>query len=113
NTPIPEEYVRLRDDQLVANDGRYELRVTNELEEVLFVDRLRLLAITHPADVDVFPNEGLAGAPRKPFRLYAGRNARPPVDARDDQGRDVLDRLRRVDGQFVDGFPLRSVRGYA
>jgi Tfp pilus assembly protein PilF len=113
NTPIPEEYVRVRDDQLVAKDGHYELRVTNELEEVLFVDRLRLLAIAHPSDVEVFPNEGLAGAPRKPFRLYAGRNARPPVAAQDDQGRDVLDRLRRVDRQFVDGFPLLPVRGYA
>jgi hypothetical protein len=80
---------------------------------VLFVDRMRLLAIAHPADVEVFPNEGLAGAPRKPFRLYAGRNARPPVAALDDQGRDVLDRLRRVDRQFVDGFPLLGVRGYA
>jgi tetratricopeptide (TPR) repeat protein len=113
NTPVPEEWVRLRDDQLVARDGRYELRVTNELEEVLFLDRVRLIAVTHPADVDVYPNEGLAGAPRRPFRLFASAHARPPAGARDHEGRDVSDRLARVDRKYVDGFPLLDVRGYA
>ncbi|MEO7274641.1 MAG: FG-GAP-like repeat-containing protein, partial [Vicinamibacterales bacterium] len=34
--PDPDEYVRIRGDQLVPRNGRYELRVTNELEETLF-----------------------------------------------------------------------------
>ena len=42
SVPDPVEYVRIRGDQLKARDGRYELRVTNELEEALFVDRLHL-----------------------------------------------------------------------
>ena len=33
NHPDPDEYVRIRGDQLRARDGRYELRITNELEE--------------------------------------------------------------------------------
>ena len=36
---IPVEYVRIRGDQLKPRDGRFEFRVTNELEETLFVDR--------------------------------------------------------------------------
>ena len=39
NTPDPDEYVRIRGDQLQPRDGRYELRVTNELEEAMFLDR--------------------------------------------------------------------------
>jgi tetratricopeptide (TPR) repeat protein len=113
NTPMPEEYVRLRGDQLVARGGRYELRVTNELEEVLFLDRVELLAVTHPAEVEVFPNEGMTRAPKKPFRLYAARDLRPPRAATDDDGHDVRPRLLRLDRQFVDGFPLLPVRGYA
>jgi hypothetical protein len=62
SAPDPDEYVRIRGDQLKARDGRYELRVTNELEEVLFVDQLQLLAIAHPAEVEVYPGEGL-GSP--------------------------------------------------
>jgi hypothetical protein len=104
--------VRIRDDQLVAKDGRFELRVTNELEEALFVDRLALLAVAHPADVEVYPDEGLKEpAPR--FRLVAVRGTRPLTAAVDDQGRDVRDRLAAVDHRFVDGFPLGNIRGYA
>jgi Tfp pilus assembly protein PilF len=113
NTPIPEEWVRLGPEQLRPRDGRYELRVTNELEEALFVDRLQLVAIAHPADVLVFPNEGLGEAPRPPHRVFAVADARPPLRALDDQGRDVLDRLTRLDRRFVDSFPLETVRGYA
>jgi len=35
NKPDPEEYVRIRSDQLKERSGRYELRVTNELEEAM------------------------------------------------------------------------------
>jgi tetratricopeptide (TPR) repeat protein len=113
NTPIPEEYVRLSADQLRPRDGRYELRVTNELEEAMFVDRLRLVAVAHPRDTLVFPNEGMAGAPRPPLRLFAVRDLRPPARAVDDQGRDVQGRLAHLDRKYVDGFPLEAIRGYA
>ena len=59
NTPDPVEYVRIRGDQLQPRDGRYELRVTNELEETLFVDRLQLRGDRPSARTSrSFPNEG-------------------------------------------------------
>src|ERR1043166_6593639 len=36
NMPDPDEYVRIRPDLLKERNGRYELRVTNEVEEALF-----------------------------------------------------------------------------
>ncbi|HEV2912508.1 MAG TPA: FG-GAP-like repeat-containing protein [Pyrinomonadaceae bacterium] len=113
NTPDPDEYVRIRGDQLRERDGRYELRVTNELEEALFIDRLQLISIAHPREVEVYPNEGMKGAPLPPFRLYKTRGARPPLAATDDHGHDVLPRISRLDRQFPDDFPLDTVRGYA
>jgi hypothetical protein len=89
NVPDPDEYVRITDRQLRERNGRYELRVTNELEEVLFVDDVKLLAVTHPADVEVFPDEGMRVRPG-PFRLYAVRHLRPLASAVDDSGRDLL-----------------------
>ena len=53
NAPDSDEYVRIRGDQLKERNGRYELRVTNELEEALFVDRLQLVAVAHPQGVEV------------------------------------------------------------
>ena len=112
NTPDPVEYVRIRGDQLRPREGLLELRVTNELEEVLFVDRLELLALAHPSDVEVHPNEGMPATP-KPYRLHAVRDVRPPLRAVDDAGDDVTDRIARLDGRYAEGFPLAPFRGYA
>ncbi len=113
NTPDPDEYVRIRGEQLKEREGRYELRVTNELEEALFVDRLQLVAVSHPKDVEVYPNEGLGNPTGPAFKLYATRGARTPRAATDERGRDVLPRLLKLDRKYVDDFPLLGVRGYA
>src|SRR5207248_4022551 len=110
--PDPLEYVRMRGDQLVARDGRYEIRVTNELEETLFADRFQLWAIDHPRGIDVFPNEGLTDPP-KPFRLFAVRDERLPQRVIDDHGHDVTDRISDIDRRYPDDFPLSPIRGYA
>lgn len=111
NRPNPMEYVRISADQLRAKDGRFEIRVTNELEEALFADRFQLLAIAHPRDIHVYPNEGMTGSP-KPVRLFAVRGERVP-HAVDDGGRDVTERVARIDRRYPDGFALERFRGYA
>jgi hypothetical protein len=112
DTPDPVEFVRIRGDQLVAREGRYEIRVTHELEETLFADRFQLWSIDHASGTDVFPNEGLADPP-KPFHLYAVRDERVPQRVIDDHGDDVTDRIARVDRRYPDDFPLSPIRGYA
>lgn len=112
NKPDPTEYVRIRGDQLKAKDGRFELRVTNELEEAMFVDRLQLLAVAHPLGTEVYPNEGMSSRP-KPFKLFVTRNARPPLSAYDDKGSDVLDLISRTDRRWPDDFKVDRIRGYA
>ncbi len=112
--PDPDEYVRIRGDQLRPRDGRYELRVTNELEEALFIDRLQLVAVAHPAgrrsppqrrtrQPDLRPPQALRHARRAPARA-------PP---RDEHGHDVLPRLARLDRTYPDDFKLHALRGYA
>jgi tetratricopeptide (TPR) repeat protein len=112
NTPDPVEYVRIRGDQLKERDGRYELRVTNELEEALFVDRFQLIAVDHPQGVEVYPNEGMTDPPR-PFKLYATRGAHSPLTAVDDHGNDVLSRIASMDRRYPDDFSRDRIRGYA
>lgn len=112
NTPDPVEYVRIRGDQLKERNGRYELRVTNELEEALFADRFQLIAVDHPQGVEVYPNEGMTDPPR-PFKLYATRAAHPPLTAVDDHGTDVLSRITSMDRSYPDDFSRDRIRGYA
>jgi tetratricopeptide (TPR) repeat protein len=112
NTPDPTEYVRIRGDQLKERNGRYELRVTNELEEALFADRFQLIAVDHPQGVEAYPNEGMTDPPR-PFKLYTTRNAQPPLTAVDDHGNDVLSRITNMDRRYPDDFLRDRIRGYA
>lgn len=111
--PDPDEYVRIGPDQLKVRDGRYELRITNELEEALFVDRLQLVAVDHPAGSDVYPNEGLKEHPLPPFALATTRGAHPPAAAIDDHGHDMLPRLAAIDRSYPDDFTLIQPRGFA
>ena len=110
NMPDPDEYVRIP--QLREREGRYDVRVTNELEEALFVDKVQLISVAHPQGVEVFPNEGLTDPPQ-PFKLYSTRAARPPVAAVDEHGHDVLSRIATMDRRYPDDFKLQKIRGYA
>jgi len=112
NKPDPDEFVRIRGDQLREKDGRYELRVTNELEEALFVDRLQLQVVSHPVGTEVYPNEGMSDPP-KSARVFITKGARPPLTAVDDKGHDVLDLISRLDRRWPDDFKTDRIRGYA
>ena len=112
NKPDPDEYVRIRGDQLRERNGRYELRVTNELEEALFVDKLQLISVDHPAGTEVYPNEGLTVPPRT-FKLYMTSSGRSPLAAFDEHGHDVLARIAQLDREYPDDFKLQPIRGYA
>ena len=112
NAPDPDEYVRIDGDLLKPRDGRLELRVTNELEEALFVDRVELISVAHPRDVEIYPNEGLTVPPPR-FKLYTTRSAKPPLSAIDEHGHDVLARIAHVDRRYPDDFQRHQIRGYA
>ncbi len=112
NMPDPTEYVRIRGDQLRERNGRYEVRITNELEEALFVDKVQLISVAHPVGVEIYPNEGLTEPPQQ-FKIYSTQDARPPLVAVDEHGHDVLSRIARLDREYPDDFKLHGIRGYA
>ena len=111
--PDPDEYVRIPAEALREKDGRFELRITNELEEVLYLDHVRLEAIAHAADTRVYPNEGLVSPPYPPHSLFAASDVRPVSAAQDDEGRDVAPALRSLDRTYSETFALENIRGYA
>ncbi|MBM3771930.1 MAG: tetratricopeptide repeat protein [Acidimicrobiia bacterium] len=112
NRPDPVEYVRIRGDQLRPRNGRFELRVTNELEETLFLDELQLVAVAHPEPLSIFPNEGMTDPP-KPHRMHAVDRLRPPNRVTDEHDHDVTERVHTLDWTAPDDFTLRPIRGYA
>ena len=107
-----DEYVSIPGSALAAANGRYDLRITEELSEVSYLDQVQLLAVDHPAGMEIFTNEKFKGPPYPDFRLFGVQRRIYPKSARDDRGRDVLPRLLARDQQYPDQFP-RSELGVA
>ena len=101
-----DEYVFIRGDRLAERNGHFEVRITEELREVAYLDEVKLIAIDRPADLEIFTNEKFKTPPFPEFRLFGVRADQKlyPTSARDGKGRDVLDRLRASDKRYVDDF---------
>lgn len=87
-------------------------RFMEPLEEAVYLDQVRLLAIDHPADVDVYPNEYFASnPPYPPFKVVLSRASHPPAGARDEHGHDLLPSL--LAHRYVGDFALTQFAGFA
>jgi Flp pilus assembly protein TadD len=103
NVPRPTEYVKVDRSTIREKDGKLSFRLMEPMEEVVYLDQVRLLAVDHPSDYDVYPNEYFASNPPYPlFKVIASRNARPPAGAWDEHGHNVLPDLlaHRYNGDF-------------
>ncbi|MDA1050690.1 MAG: FG-GAP-like repeat-containing protein [Planctomycetota bacterium] len=107
------EYLRIPGDRLRERDGYYSLQVTEELWEAGYFDLVDLIAVDHPADVEIYSNEKVGPAEIANFKLHTVRQRRYPVAARDQRGRDVLSQIRQRDGQFLRAFDKTIVPGLA
>jgi Tfp pilus assembly protein PilF len=114
NYPDTDEYIRVTGDQLKERDGVLSLRMNNQLEEVIYFDAVKLLAVDHPADTEIYPNERLLPAPPYPkFKIFSVKSPRPPVSATDGAGKNILPLIKDIDRQYPDGFEKLRFKGYA
>ena len=114
NVSDPTEYVKVDGSSVSLKDGMLSFRLVEPMEELVYLDQARLVAVDHPADVDVYPHEYFSAVPPFPeFDVIASRNARPPLGAWDEAGRDVLAELTDRDRRYVTGFEATAFRGFA
>ncbi|MBL8206469.1 MAG: VCBS repeat-containing protein [Blastocatellia bacterium] len=114
NYPDTDEYVRVTGEQLKERNGKLSIRMNNQLEEVIFFDAVKLLAVDHPADTEIYPNEKLLpGPPYTPFAIHSVKAPRPPIAAVDDKGNNVLPLLEKTDQQYPTNFERLKFKGYA
>jgi tetratricopeptide (TPR) repeat protein len=95
-----------------GNHGLLSFRFMEPLEEAVYLDQVRLLAVDHPSSVDVYPNEYFASnPPYPPFKIVVSRDAKPPAGAWDEHGHNVLPDL--LAHKFFGDFVLTQFQGFA
>jgi tetratricopeptide (TPR) repeat protein len=106
------EYVSIPAELLKEHDAAYEIRVTEELHEVSYLDQIQLQVLDHPAGTDIITNEKFKSPPFPEFRLFGADRHVYPVQARDANGAKVLPTLLRRDFTYPDSFQ-RNAAGVA
>ena len=99
-----DEYIQIPGEAMVQKDGQYEIRISEELREVSYIDKIRLIAVDHPADVAIYTNDKFKAPPFPEFRLFGVSKPQYPVTAKDDAGRNVLPQLLHKDARYPDAF---------
>jgi tetratricopeptide (TPR) repeat protein len=99
-----DEYIQIPGDALQAVDGQYEIRVTEELAEVSYLDQIRLYAVDHSAGQEIYTSERWMGPPFADFRFYGVNRRVYPSRAVDHHGHNVLPSLTARDSRYPDDF---------
>jgi len=107
-----DEYLSLPEAR--PRDGVYSVRVVELLNEIGYMDQAKLVVIDHPAGAEVYPNETLMLVPPFPEPgMHLVKDARPPVGAIDEKGRDILDLISTKDGIYAETFESLPYEGFA
>jgi tetratricopeptide (TPR) repeat protein len=110
----PTEAIKLDRGSLETKDGKLSFRFMEPLEESVYLDQVKLLAVDHPSDLDVYPNEYFASnPPYPPFKVVFSNqhDARPPAGAWDEHGHNVLPEL--LAHRYFGDFKVLSFLGFA
>jgi hypothetical protein len=113
--PVPHDqtldWVKLAGEQVKPAGSYYPIIATEELREISYFDMLKLMAVDHPGDTEIYVDERFRMGPPAPFRIYTARNRRLPVSAADGSGKDLRPALEAVDNVYtsVPAGPYRGV----
>jgi len=98
------EYIRIPGPALKPEAGDYQIHITEELHEVSYLDQVRLIAVDHPSNIEIYTNDKFKSPPYPEFRLFGTRSKIHPLRATDGRGNDVTSRLARQDQVYPDSF---------
>ncbi len=99
---------------LPEKNGRLELRICEPMEEITYLDQLRLIAVDHPEEMEIQADERLAtSAPNPTGEPRAFQETFLPTHGQTNLGKDCLAELREKDRIYQpDLIPDKRFVGY-
>ena len=95
------DFVKISGAQIQPKSGKYSIQITEELWETAYFDEVKLIAVDHPADTDIFVNEQYTPPPFAEFKVYGVAEKLFPKSAVDHRGKDVSDALKTFDYHYA------------
>ena len=102
----PEEYVRIPSHLLGEASGKFHLAITEELRETTYLDRLRLIRVTHPRGTVLQNDESTRQGGMEPLEawLFRSEDIRAPAAVRGPRGEDGLELAARSDRRYLHAY---------
>ena len=105
------DFVKISGRQIQPKSGKYSIQITEELWETAYFDQVKLIAVDHPAETDIFVNEQYIPPPFSEFKVYGVSEKRYPKSAVNHHGEDVSDALKAFDYDYAVEHALGSYQG--
>ncbi|MDE0087385.1 MAG: FG-GAP-like repeat-containing protein [Candidatus Poribacteria bacterium] len=100
-TDETKDFIKISASQIQPKSGKYSIQITEELWETAYFDMVKLIAVDHPADTDIFVNEQYTPPPFAKFKIYGVSEKLYPKSAVNHKGEDVSDALKAPDYHYA------------
>ena len=106
-----QEYLKIPGELLRQKDGKYTIQITEELWETIYCDEIKLFAVDHPEESEIYVDEKFSGPPYPSLRVYNVKNHQLPISAIDGRGNDLLEIISKKDNQYISNFQREKYQG--
>ena len=106
-----EEYLKISGELLHEKDDKYSIQMTEELWETIYADEIKLIAVDHPEDVEIYVDEKFAAPPYPELKVFKVNNHQIPISAKDGKGNDLVSLIGKKDHQYIANFQRMKYQG--
>jgi hypothetical protein len=95
----PWSYMKINPNSMQSTNGYYNMAISEQSDEIFYLDSVKLLTIDHSPNVDVYSTRGtyLYNLSNQGTIYTIGKNLAPPVSATNN-GKNVLPQISKIDG---------------
>ncbi len=101
----PYDYIKLDQTQLQPQNGYFNMKIGELMDEIFYLDQVKLVAVDHPANTDVFSTRSTwVYNLTDPGAIFTvSNNLQAPISAVNGSGVNVLPQISKLDGVYTTG----------
>lgn len=97
------DYINVDGSKLMPVNGTYRLEIAEEQDEIAYLDEVRLIAVDHSPDIEIYsPAPPAFWSEIPPFEIDTIKDPVTPVSAADGNGRDILPVISEIDRECTE-----------